>query len=247
MPTELIMFDEGYINDGDAAEEIKEVVWEINKKRFRIEGPLGSGAYGSVVIATVLDAENSDDYESIAIKQISITTADEEKSRTRLLAARTEYLISRYVERQQQKKDFCEVNAVCATRFFYNAKLGIAYIFFPLADPNTLENWKTLKFHPRINGSISRRIHRDEPDLALTWQFLSVSIRLLSAVAALHEMGAAHRDLKPDNVLMSQDQDFDMRLIDFGFACVDYDALQKVGLTDEETNMVIVPTLTCFC
>lgn len=44
--------------------------------------------------------------------------------------------------------------------------------------------------------------------------------KILRGVAHLHEEGIAHRDIKPDNILICEDEDGEMllKIIDFGFA-----------------------------
>ena len=48
----------------------------------------------------------------------------------------------------------------------------------------------------------------------------SIFARVLRGVIHLHEKGIAHRDLKPDNILLGFDEDGEMivKIIDLGFA-----------------------------
>ena len=50
----------------------------------------------------------------------------------------------------------------------------------------------------------------------------SVTIKLMSALGYIHEVGIIHRDLKPENILIklndTQDEISEVKLIDFGFS-----------------------------
>ena len=41
--------------------------------------------------------------------------------------------------------------------------------------------------------------------------------QMLKSIHYLHSMGFAHRDLKPQNILL--DQNYNIKIIDFGFVC----------------------------
>ena len=48
----------------------------------------------------------------------------------------------------------------------------------------------------------------------------SIFLRTLKAIVHLHSHGIAHRDVKPENILLGYDDDGEMilKVIDFGFA-----------------------------
>lgn len=48
---------------------------------------------------------------------------------------------------------------------------------------------------------------------------IKVALRLIDAVKCTHKTGIAHRDLKPDNVMIDTANDNKVKLIDFGLAC----------------------------
>lgn len=57
-------------------------------------------------------------------------------------------------------------------------------------------------------------------ELKKTFRFLLLSLQLLTAFAALKEVGVVHADLKPDNVMLvnHRNEPFRVKLIDFGLS-----------------------------
>ena len=42
--------------------------------------------------------------------------------------------------------------------------------------------------------------------------------KLFSALEYVHEQGIAHRDMKPENLLLTSEDTFDIKIIDFGLS-----------------------------
>eukprot|EP01129_Flabellula_baltica_P012478 TRINITY_DN5643_c1_g1_i1.p1 TRINITY_DN5643_c1_g1~~TRINITY_DN5643_c1_g1_i1.p1 ORF type:complete len:245 (+),score=47.66 TRINITY_DN5643_c1_g1_i1:477-1211(+) len=61
------------------------------------------------------------------------------------------------------------------------------------------------------------------PEFAIT-----VFVQLVSAIAFMHRQDIAHRDLKPDNILVHPET-FHVTIIDFGFACTDHISSDALG------------------
>lgn len=49
------------------------------------------------------------------------------------------------------------------------------------------------------------------------WEILLIILNIVEAVSYLHEMGMAHGDIKPENILINHK--LDIQLIDFGLSC----------------------------
>ena len=78
-----------------------------------------------------------------------------------------------------------------------------------------------------IHG-VTLRQHMTEGRLKLG-EVLDVAVQVASGLAAAHEVGIVHRDIKPDNIMLRQDGY--VKVLDFGLA----------KLTEQETSDVTTP------
>lgn len=59
--------------------------------------------------------------------------------------------------------------------------------------------------------------------------WLELGEKLIQKVALLHSLGIAHRDIKPDNVLVNENDEIEVYLCDFGYATKNSSSSQKPG------------------
>jgi len=73
-----------------------------------------------------------------------------------------------------------------------------------------------------VNGQILSEVLRKRNDGRLS-EITCARIfkQVISALKACHELNIAHRDLKPDNIMVNMTDELkpNVKLIDFGFAC----------------------------
>lgn len=85
-----------------------------------------------------------------------------------------------------------------------------------------------LAFEYLAGGTLADRVHRSDQPLALD-QLLTWSARLARALAHAHRHGIVHRDVKPQNVLLTTDDV--VKLTDFGVAQVKGGVAHDAGST----------------
>jgi serine/threonine protein kinase len=97
-------------------------------------------------------------------------------------------------------KPHCQEYMLCYERFFEDT--NNYYIV-----TENLENYITLRemIHLPTTDQKRKNITR-------------VTAKLIEGLAFLHSLGAAHRDIKPDNIMVSQDYQ-NIKYIDFGLSC----------------------------
>lgn len=111
---------------------------------------------------------------------------------------------------------------VTLSRFFTEAqvvnKIGHENIV-DVIDLQQLENGTTFLVMEHLTGeslgALLRRVQRLDPNRAL-----HIAIQSADALAAAHEQGVLHRDLKPDNIFLTSkktERDF-VKILDFGLA-----------------------------
>ncbi len=97
---------------------------------------------------------------------------------------------------------------------------GHIYLAMPVVDGATLSNLTRLRDPLRKPSSRRSSAYQDKwalPMIEGDWaQIAKIGVQLSSALAACHDAGVIHRDIKPGNVLM--DRNGDVFLMDFGLS-----------------------------
>mmetsp|Transcript_33399 Transcript_33399/g.83732 ORF Transcript_33399/g.83732 Transcript_33399/m.83732 type:complete len:390 (-) Transcript_33399:220-1389(-) len=175
--------------------------------RYTLLEVLGAGTY-----ATVYRAVETRSGQAVAVKLLRTTTPTEHKSAVHevVLNMRVKHRLKSMSERRYQAAvdllppllDVCEP---CSTPGTCDQSRSNACLVFGLLEGGTLEHYL------ENLGRSGRRTTDAEAKTAMR--------RLLSAIAALHDAGVAHCDVKPANLMLGLAGDLDsLTLIDLGFA-----------------------------
>ena len=68
-------------------------------------------------------------------------------------------------------------------------------------------------------GSLRRFLHMQEPNSLSLKQVLTLSLDIARGMSYLHSQGILHRDLKSENLLLSEDMT--VKVADFGISCLE--------------------------
>ena len=177
-----------------------------------------------------------------------------ERSRNESLAqleqrARHEFEVSRFVESagRLSSDKLCGTDAVCALAFFVDADSKSVVSVFPYENAIDLQSFMTKELY----GSF------DESAVEYHRQVLEIARRLFIAVQHLNAVGLYHRDIKPDNVIVSfvynsegalVPQIKSLKLIDFELSCTLIEpALQRAleQLAANKKTPLQLDSLTC--
>ena len=115
------------------------------------------------------------------------------------------------IEAKKKKRVYSEIKILGMIRFHPN----VIKLFQAYEDKRQIH----LIFE-QIEGAITLHSYFRDSFLALEEQtLLRILKKVLSGLHYLHSCGVAHRDIKPDNILLSfKDDNLIVKLIDFGFA-----------------------------
>ncbi len=72
--------------------------------------------------------------------------------------------------------------------------------------------------------SLAERLERDAPSVA---EAIELGIRIAVGIEAAHEAGVVHRDLKPDNIRITPDDQ--VKILDFGLAKMNQESTSTAG------------------
>lgn len=179
------------------------------QRAYTIESVLGSGGFGITyrVKGSVL-VDNIPMTVRFAIKEHFVEaycSRDESKSRVVVDAAGTADMALR-------KNDF--INEARQLQV-----LGIAHRNIVRVNEVFMANDTAYYVMEYLKGYTLRQYVLAHPDMTLS-ERLDLILPIVDAVAALHARGVLHLDIKPDNIMVTTDEDGNLRpvLIDFGLA-----------------------------
>lgn len=178
-------------------------------RRWAVWETLGKGGYGTVTRGT-----NLGDGSEVALKFMKRTPKIME-SESRL--AWRDKVMAREVD---VLKKIEHENIVRMVEHYNHAD-------FPESDGSTTDS-TLLVLEYASKGTLREYIHRTghfDDELARTY-----FNQMLSGLEALHALHIAHRDLKPSNMLI--DEDYTLKIADFGFSKKYYDAEEKKDIVE---------------
>lgn len=161
-------------------------------KRYKIQEIIGKGRFGQV--AKAIDTKQNNQKDIVAVKKINIENEEQAVFALREAIILTEY--SRFPK--------CHPNIVC----IYQHEIHDNHMYIV----TEYIKGKTIADLTSSTHMMFRTTDKEYTD------FFWLCVQLFDALSKLHEKGIVHRDLHPENIMMTQDR-YAIKIIDFGLAC----------------------------
>ena len=178
----------------------------VLNKRYLVGRVLGRGGFGITYLARDFSRQDSDPHKLVAIKEympshyctrrgdtLDITPNSDQKARRVFEEGR-----QKFIDEARTLSELRRNTIVVHVRQFFQEN-NTAYLVMEYLDGDDLRK------QAAAHGG------RLDPELA-TNVFLTVA----SGLAEIHRMGILHRDLSPDNIIVTRDEQ--VKLVDFGAA-----------------------------
>lgn len=157
---------------------------------FRLLGEVGSGSFG-----VTQKAEYIPDGSIVALKAINVAASEAKRISRQQILEEVESL-------QELSSGSCSKYMACYLGAFASPDQSVYYIVSEFVEGTSLTN-------------VIERFGSGALDPNKMW---SIYAQLILGLEYIHEHGYAHRDIKPDNIMVTSD--FTIKYIDFGLACV---------------------------